>query len=203
MPPILLLKGDDKFYGTLKPEKGGDYQKLEKKALPPHPASDIALTNNFQREQGQIRMTENINDPDATERDPPKSSAELNIKDIKKLQTSKDVSGFSQFINNPLGLNMEESMETEARLERQGREVAGIEVDSQGLNFVGLKQVRNDLIDKPAEAVVDTATDYGNRAMAFVETKGLQLVALLGGLYLAGQFLRGVGSNPGKSKSSD
>lgn len=189
MPPILLLKGDDKFYGTLKPEKGGDYDKLEKKALPPHPTSDIALTNDFQREQGQIRMTENINDPDATERDPPKSSAELNIKDIKKLQTSNDLgSRLVSFLKEPLV-----EVDTDTKQQQEKRELQRIGVTDDNL---AENQIRP--VGEVPVAVAQKGVAMAERGLAFLETKGLQLIMILGGIYIAGQFL----SNP-KSKSSD
>ena len=178
MPPIKhLIENDKKFYGSIKPSGVGDPNKLEYPAPPPNPASKIPLTNDLQRNIETEKLTADLSTAENLEArvKPPAPSSELNIKDTKKIE----LSGFSKFIENPLGLDQSKSMETEARLDRQGREVVGF--DEQGPNWDGLRQVRNDLVDKPIEAVGDTvASAYG-----FVENKIVQGVLLLGGIYLA------------------
>lgn len=73
-----------------------------------------------------------------------------NVKDLGEAPSQPTImSRVAGFIDNPLGVDSSKNMETEARLERQGREVVS---GTQAVN-----QVKNDLIDKPTEAVVDSA----------------------------------------------
>ena len=187
MPPIKhLLQSDRNFYGNLVPKPNQDpVNTLENSALPPNPMSNVPLTNNLQQSIAVNKLSNDLNtntNLDSKVKPPPISS-ELNQKDTKRYDSNKEISSFarfSNFIDNPLNMDNDKNMETEARLEKQGREVVGFDRRS-GPNLDGIRQVRNDLIDKPGEAVIDFAKDTFN----FVENKLVQAVMLVGGIYLA------------------
>ncbi len=193
MTLLINMKGDDKFYGKIKPDGVGDSNKLEHPAPPPNPMSNVALTNKLQREEATKRLTNNINDPNSKEK--PTIQAELKVKDTQRLKNTKDLT-FSErlttFIDDPLGLNTAEPNQfvpdTEQRL--QNREIVS--------GKTALQQVKNDLYDKPVEAVGDTASDISNRVMSFVETKAMQLVFLIAGVYLASKVIEGAGKSVSK-----
>lgn len=187
MPPILLLKGDKNFYGELKPKPNGDADLLEKPAPPPNPMSNVALTNTFQRDSATRRLTENINDPNAKEL--PQLQAELNVKDIKKFNNKKDVSEslgsqFTSFLQRPIV-----AVSDETKREQEQRE----------LQRIGITD--DNLAENQIRPVGEVPSELGNRALNFIENKGIQLVMVLGGIYLAGQFLGGAGKGIISKKS--
>ncbi len=188
MPPIKhLLESDKSFYGNLVPTKNPDPSNtLEKSALPPNPMSKVPLTNNLQQNIAVNKISNDLNTNTNLDSKvkPPPLSAELNQKDTKKYDSGKEISSFAKFIDNPLNIDNDKNMETEARLERQGREVVGFDRRS-GPNLDGIRQVKNDLVDKPAEAVIDTATNFAKDTFNFVENKLVQAVMLIGGIYIA------------------
>jgi len=188
MPPIKhLLEGDRNFYGNLVPKQNPDpVNTLENSALPPNPMSKIPLTNNLQQSIAVNKISNDLNtntNLDSKVKPPPISS-ELNQKDTKRYDSGKEMSGFAKFIDNPLNIDNDKNFETEARLEKQGREVVGFDRRS-GPNLDGIRQVRNDLLDKPAEAVIDTVNEFAKDTFNFVENKLVQAVMLIGGIYIA------------------
>jgi len=196
MPPILLLKNDKNFYGELKPKGTADPQKLERPAPPPNPMSNVKLSNEFQRENAVERITRDINTPENLgSSEEPTIQAELNKKDILKLQNEDDLySKFVKFIDDPMGVNDDKSVIPDTEMRLKDREIVG------GTNFDGLRQVRNDLIDKPLEAAEDTVKEISQNVSKYVNDKLFMAVVLVGGIYLAGQFLQGAGKSLGKSK---
>ncbi len=188
MPPIKhLLESDRNFYGNLVPKQNPDpVNTLENSALPPNPMSKIPLTNNLQQSIAVNKISNDLNtntNLDSKVKPPPISS-ELNQKDTKRYDSGKEMSGFAKFIDNPLNIDNDKNFETEARLEKQGREVVGFDRRS-GPNLDGIRQVRNDLLDKPAEAVIDTVNEFAKDTFNFVENKLVQAVMLIGGIYIA------------------
>jgi len=196
MPPILLLKNDKNFYGELKPKGTADPQKLERPAPPPNPMSNVKLSNEFQRENAVERITRDINTPENLgSSEDPTIQAELNKKDILKLQNEDDLySKFVKFIDDPMGVNDDKSVIPDTEMRLKDREIVG------GTNFDGLRQVRNDLINKPLEAAEDTVKEISQNVSKYVNDKLFMAVVLVGGIYLAGQFLQGAGKSLGKSK---
>jgi len=196
MPPILLLKNDKNFYGELKPKGTADPQKLERPPPPPNPMSNVKLSNEFQRDNAVERITRDINTPENLgSSEEPTIQAELNKKDILKLQNEDDLySKFVKFIDDPMGVNEDKSVIPDTEMRLKDREIVG------GTNFDGLRQVRNDLIDKPLEAAEDTVKEISQNVSKYVNDKLFMAVLLVGGIYLAGQFLQGAGKSLGKSK---
>tara|TARA_R110000868_G_scaffold169020_1_gene403867 strand:+ start:166 stop:771 length:606 start_codon:yes stop_codon:yes gene_type:complete len=186
MPPIKhLIESDRSFYGGLVPKQNSDpVNTLENSALPPNPMSRVPLTNTYQQ---NIAVNKLSNDLDTnTNLDskvkPPAISSELNQKDTNKYDSQKEISGFSKFIDNPLNIDNDKTFETEARL--QGRDIVGFD-SKTGPNLDGVRQIKNDLIDKPSEVVVDTLSEFTKNSFNFVENKMIQAVMLIGGIYIA------------------
>tara|TARA_R110000787_G_scaffold282790_1_gene394882 strand:- start:694 stop:1281 length:588 start_codon:yes stop_codon:yes gene_type:complete len=193
MPPILLFQQNDtEFYGGVSTpinpvENKNDvqYYKVDKKKIiKEHSGNNVDL-NKLKSELVSKSVKHSGKD-------------ELpNIKDLGEEPSEPGVlSSISNFIDNPTGVNNSDNMETEARLERQGREVvAGEEA---------LKQVGNDLIIKPVEAVkegfidpayegiIDSATQVKEsieKSLLDVKNFGNQ-VLLFGGGFLLLYMLR-------------
>jgi len=187
MPPILLLKGDKEFYGDIKPKPNGDSDLLEKPAPPPNPMSNVALTNTLQRQEATRRLTDNINDPDAKEL--PQLQAELNVKDIKKFNTKTDTteslgSQLVSFLQKPIVPVSDETKKQQ---------------DQRELQRIGITD--DNLAENQLRPVGEVPAELGNRALTFIENKGIQLIMVLGGIYLAGQFLGGAGKGIVSKKS--
>ena len=142
MPPIQLFQQNDPdFYGgvstpinPLENNKDTSYYKLDKKKIVKEHSG-----NNVDLNKLKIDLVSKSVKHSGKDELP-------NIKDLGEEPSEPGIlSRVSNFIDNPLGIDNSKNMETEARLERQGREVvAGEEA---------VKQVGNDLIIKPAEAV--------------------------------------------------
>ena len=198
MPPVLLLKGDDKFYGKMKIDGKGDPQQLERPPPPPNPMSNVKLTNDLQRRNAVDRITADLKNPsDLKSRENPTLQAELDIKDTEKLKQSTDIgSTIKGFIDNPFGINTE--MEDEEgrtwRSHKKKDEKVKITTVGEGLQDAG-EVVQQNLI-RPAGTLVERGFD-------FLEGKALSLILLLGGIYIASQFASGLGKSVGSKKSED
>jgi len=180
MPPMLLLKGDKQFYGELKPKGSGSADLLKKPAPAPDPATNVPLTNEAQR---QNRLTENIKDPYSKE-ERKGEAIEKDVKDVEKLKSSNDLgSRFVSFLQTPL-VDVDE---VSAKTQKQ-RELSRIGVAPE--------PVSNDV-----RPVGEIPLDLGNRVVNFIEKEFLKVLLLVGGVYLAGQFIQGVGVGTGGSKS--
>ena len=183
MPPMLLLKGDKQFYGEIKPIGLGDPQKLKKPAPAPESGSNVPLTNENQRDN---RLTENIKDPYSQEKR--ESAIEEKVINTEEIKSKDDLgSRFVKFLQTPIV----ETDEISAKTQKQ-RELSRIGVAPE--------VVTNDV-----RPVGEVPMEIGNRVMDFIEKELLKVILLAGGLYLAGQFVQGVGQNVGKKNkvSSD
>lgn len=180
---MLLLKGDKQFYGELKPKGSGSADLLKKPAPAPDPATNVPLTNEAQR---QNRLTENIKDPYSKE-ERKGEAIEKDVKDVEKLKSSNDLgSRFVSFLQTPL-IDVDE---VSAKTQKQ-RELSRIGVAPE--------PVSNDV-----RPVGEIPLDLGNRVVNFIEKEFLKVLLLVGGVYLAGQFIQGVGVGTGsKSKKNN
>ena len=170
---MLLLKGDRQFYGEIKPQGTGSADLLKKPAPPPDPASNVPLTNEIQREN---RLTENIKDPYSKE-ERKGESIEKGIKDVEKLKKSNDLgSRFVSFLQTPL-------TETD--------EISDKNQKQRELSRIG---VAPEPVSNEVRPVGEVPLELGNRVANFVEKEFFKVILLFGGIYLAGQFIQGVGS---------
>jgi len=194
MPPALLLKGDKDFYGSLTPSGLADPQKLERPPPPPNPMSNVKLSNQLQRDSATSRITADISTPENLgSSEDPKIQAELNRKDIEKLKSKDDLySRMVKFIDDPTGTNEDKSVVPDTEMRLQNREIVA--------GTPAVLQVKNDLIDKPVEAIEDTASEISKNITNYINDKLFMAVVLVGGIYLAGQFLQGAGKSMNKSK---
>jgi len=194
MPPALLLKGDKDFYGSLTPSGLADPQKLERPPPPPNPMSNVKLSNQLQRDSATSRISADISTPENLgSSEDPKIQAELNRKDIEKLKSKDDLySRMVKFIDDPTGTNEDKSVVPDTEMRLQNREIVA--------GTPAVLQVKNDLIDKPVEAIEDTASEISKNITNYINDKLFMAVVLVGGIYLAGQFLQGAGKSMNKSK---
>ena len=195
MPPVLLLKNDKNFYGSLKPTGFTGDNFLEHPAPPPNPMSNVALTNPIQRQNAVERINKDLSTPDDLKSsENPTIQAELGSKDIERLKNSNDIgSRFVKFLQTPL---VETSKEAEAQQKK--REVQRIGLSNDNLEENQIRPVG----ELPLKAVEKTGEFIG-RGFDFLENKAINLVLIIGGIYIASQFASSVGKNIGKSKSSD
>ena len=183
MPPILNLKNDKKFYGTKDLAPGGDISKLEHPAIPPNPMSNVKLSNKIQRENAVERLTNDINTVDNLEsKEKPTNQGELVAKDVEKLKKSNDLgSRLVSFLQTPIV-----PVNEEAERDQKKREVARI----------GLTD--DNLAENQVRPVGEVPSAIAQRGMDFIENKFIQVLVILGGIYIAGQFVGGVGKNLNK-----
>ncbi len=186
MPPVLLLKNDKQFYGTLKPEGKADFSKLEKPAPPPNPMSNVALTTREARSNFRDRVTSDITALDTKEK--PVNTDELIVPNTKKLENENDstMNKVKAFIDNPFGIDTSQEDE-EGRTWRKHKEVG------EKVRITTAQEGIDDAIEVVSKPVVD----LGGRLMGFVEDKAFNLILLLGGIYIASQFASGLGKNIG------
>ena len=180
MPPILNLKNDKKFYGTLTPEKDGDFQKLEKPAPPPNPMSNVKLSNEIQRQNAVERLTADINTTeDLKSKELPTNEGELIAKDVEKLKKSNDLgSKFVSFLQTPIV-----PVSDETKQEQKQREIQRIGITD------------DNLAENQIRPVGEVPSAIAQRGMDFIENKFIQVIVILGGIYIAGQFVQGVGKS--------
>lgn len=170
MPPILLL--DTNFYGKISQDKNGDFEKLKIPAPAPESISNVRVTNKEQRNEVKQKLTENINDPNAT--DKPAFTAEYNKKDVEKLKASKDLgSRFVSFLQTPIVETTDEAKE-----QQQKREIQRIVPSADAV----INEIR---------PIGEVPIDLGNKVVNFIEKEFLKIILLVGGLYIAGQVVSG------------
>ena len=183
MPPILNLKNDKKFYGTKDPAPGGDISKLEHPAIPPNPMSNVKLSNKIQRDHAVERLTNDINTVDNLDsKEKPVNQGELIAKDVEKLKKTNDLgSKLVSFLQTPIV-----PVNEEAERDQKKREVARI----------GLTD--DNLAENQVRPVGEVPVAIAQRGMDFIENKFIQVLVIVGGIYIAGQFVGGVGKNLNK-----
>lgn len=190
MPPMLLLKGDKNFYGELKPKGSVDPQQLERPPPPPNPMSNVKLSNPLQRQNAVERITADINNPsDLGSSEDPTIQAELRSKDIEKLKNQQDTIGqkITKFLTAPIVEVSDTDRENQKR--RVAARIVGDESIAPATNEI------RPIGEVPA-AAVNVVKDY-------IDNKLFMAVVIVGGIYLAGQFLQGAGKSIGKSKKSE
>ena len=187
MPPVLLLKGDKDFYGSLAPVGLADPQKLERPAPPPNPMSNVKLSNEFQRQnvveriENDLKITENLES-----KEKPIIQAELQETNLKKLQKQDDIgSRFVKFLTEPVVETTEK--EKEVQKQRVASRIVGDE---------SIAPVSNEI--RPGGEV---PAQLAKNVKDFIDDKLFMAVLVVGGIYLAGQFIQGVGKSV--SKKSD
>jgi len=180
MPPILNLKDDKKFYGTKDPAPGGDISKLEHPAQPPNPMSNVKLSNKIQRENAVERLTSDINTVENLEsKELPTNQGELVAKDVERLKKSNDLgSRLVSFLQTPIV-----PVSEEAERDQKKREVARI----------GLTD--DNLAENQVRPVGEVPVAIAQRGMDFIENKFIQVLVILGGIYIAGQVAGQVAKN--------
>ena len=183
MPMVLNLKDDKKFYGTKELAKGGDISKLEHPAIPPNPMSNVKLSNKIQRENAVERLTNDINTVDNLEsKEKPTNQGELVAKDVEKLKKSNDLgSRLVSFLQTPIV-----PVNEEAERDQKKREVQRI----------GLTD--DNLAENQVRPIGEVPSAIAERGMNFIENKLIQVLVIVGGIYIAGQFVGGVGKNLNK-----
>lgn len=195
MPPALLLKGDKQFYGDLKPTGFTGENNLEHPAPPPNPMSNVKLSNPTQRENAVNRITQDLSVPENLgSSEDPTLQAELQTKDTKLLKESDDLgSRFVKFLQQPLV-----NTSPEADINQKKREVQRIGLTDDNLAENQIRPVG----ELPLKAAEKTG-EYIERGISFIENKALNIILLIGGIYIASQFASGLGQSVGKSKKSD
>lgn len=187
---MLLLKGDKNFYGELKPKGSVDPQQLERPPPPPNPMSNVKLSNPLQRQNAVERITADINNPsDLGSSEDPTIQAELRSKDIEKLKNQQDTIGqkITKFLTAPIVEVSDTDRENQKR--RVAARIVGDESIAPATNEI------RPIGEVPA-AAVNVVKDY-------IDNKLFMAVVIVGGIYLAGQFLQGAGKSIGKSKKSE
>ena len=175
MHPMVLLKGAKEFYGEINPPGSGNPEKLKKPAPPPD-LSNVPVTNEVQREN---RLTENIKDPYSKEER--ESALEDKVVNVEKNKGEEDLgSRFVKFLQTPI-VDVDE-VSTKNQKQRE-------------LSRIG---VAPEPVSNEVRPVGEVPLELGNRVMNFIEKEFLKVILLAGGLYLAGQFVQGVGQNVGK-----
>lgn len=175
MPPILLLKKDSTFYtDPFKQKEIADPEKLENVAPAPDVVSNVRMTNDNQRNNN--RLTENLADPDSREN--PEFTGELVKKNVEKLKGQDDIgSRFVKFLQEPVVKTSEET-----DIQQKKREVARITGD--------------DTIAPPTNVirpVGEVPNALADRVGNFIEKEFMKVILLFGGIYIAGEFIKGIG----------
>jgi len=194
MPPALLLKGDKNFYGELKPVGAMTQAELERPAPPPNPMSNVKLSNPIQRENAVERITADINNPENLgSSENPTFQGELQRPNIDKLKDQPDSIGakITRFLTAPIV-----EVDDDAR-EKQKRRVAARIVGDEAI-APATNEIR-----PVGEVPYKVGTDIVEGINKYVSDKLFQAVLLIGGIYLAGQFVQGVGKSVSSKKSED
>ncbi len=192
MPP-LLLKGDKNFYGELKPKGSVNPQELERPPPPPNPMSNVKLSNPIQRQNAVERITNDLNTPqDLGSSEDPTFQGELKRPDVDKIRDQPDSIGqkITRFLTAPIV-----EVDDDAREKQKRRVTARIVGDES------IAPATNEI--RPfGEVPAKVGTDIYEGVKEYLDNKLFNLVLLVGGIYIAGQFVQGVAKSSGK-KSED
>ncbi len=190
MPPRLLLKGDKNFYGELKPTGAMTQAELERPAPPPNPMSNVKLSNPIQRENAVNRITADLNNPENLgSSENPSFQGELQRPDINKLQDQPDSIGqkISKFLTAPIVEVSDTDRENQKR--RAAARIVGDEAIAPATNEI--------------RPIGEVPAQLGANIRDYIDNKLFMAVVIVGGVYLAGQFLQGAGKSMGKYKKSE
>ena len=194
MPPALLLKGDKNFYGELKPKGTVNPQELERPPPPPNPMSNVKLSNPIQRENAVERITKDLNNPaDLGSSEDPTFQGQLQRPDIDKIKNEPDTIGqkITRFLTSPIVEVSDTDRENQRR--RAAARIVGDESIAPPTNEI------RPVGEVPAQIGTDIVKGIGD----YVNNKLFNLVLLVGGIYIAGQFVQGVAKSSGGKKSED
>jgi len=194
MPPMLLLKGDKNFYGELKPKGTVNPQELERPPPPPNPMSNVKLTNSIQRQNAVERITKDLSTPaDLGSSEDPTFQGELQRPNVDKIKDVPDSIGqkITRFLTAPIV-----EVDDDAR-EKQKRRVAARIVGDESI-APETNEIRP-FGEVPAKVGTDIVKGIGD----YVNNKLFNLVLLVGGIYIDGQFVQGVAKSSGGKKSED
>ena len=177
MPPILLLKKDATFYtDPFKNQGEGDPEKLENIAPPADTMSNVRVTNDNQRENRKDKLTENINDPDSREN--PEFSGELIVKDAEKIKGEDDLGArFVKFLQTPIVQTTDEADKPQKK--REVSRITGKESDAPATSEI--------------RPIGEVPVAVGEAVSNFINTKLMNVLILFGGVYIAGEFIKGFG----------
>ena len=189
MPPILLLKGDNLFYGKIKPEgirKEENSFNSDKPALPPNPLTTTSLTTKTARDFGTAKLTNQIENPNAaTNKNIIQETDNIQSKERKldEYIEKKDSSlgqQITNFLTTPLVETSQEAKKTQRERERERIGVGTAPVSNE-IRPIG--EVSNEVIIKPV-------INFGNEILEGAEMKIIQAGLFFAGVYLLGEFLK-------------
>lgn len=191
MPPILLLKGDNQFYGSIKPPGERIEQNSfngNKPVLPPNPMSNTALTTSTSRKSATIQLENLINNPTA----PIKKNLikednlnEINIRNLDKLNSENDLSlgqKFTNFLQNPIieTNDIDNKKQKEREKERIIPSLKSNEIKNQ-IRPIG---------EVPQKTIIQPAITAVGDIYNFTEDKVLKFIGILGAIYLLGEYIK-------------
>lgn len=189
MPP-LLLKGDKNFYGELKPAGSVNPQDLERPPPPPNPMSNVKLSNPIQRQNAVERISNDLNNPaDLGSSEDPTFQGELQRPNIDKIKDVPDSIGqkITRFLTAPIVEVSDTDRENQRR--RSASRIVGDESIAPATNEI-----------RPVGEVPAAAA---NAVKEYINNKLFMAVLLIGGIYIAGQYVQGVAKSSGGKKSED
>lgn len=190
MPPALLLKGDKNFYGELKPPGNINPQDLERPPPPPNPMSNVKLSNPIQRQNAVERITADLNNPaDLGSSENPTYQGELQRPNIDKIKDVPDSIGqkITRFLTAPI-VEVDETARESQRKRAEAR-IIGDEAIAPATNEI------RPIGEVPASAA--------GAVKEYIDNKLFMAVLLIGGIYIAGQYVGGVAKSSGGKKSED
>jgi len=193
MPPMLLLKGDNLFYGKIKPEgirKEENSFNSDKPALPPNPLTTTSLTTKTARDFGTAKLTNEIENPNAgTTKNIIQETDNIQSKERKldEYIEKKDSSlgqQITNFLQTPLVETSQEAKKTQRERERERIGVGNAPVNNEIRPFGEVPyNVSNEYIVKPV-------INFGNEILEGAEMKIIQAGLFFAGVYLLGEFLK-------------
>ena len=189
MPPILLLKGDNAFYGKIKPEgirKEENSFNSDKPALPPNPLTTTSLTTKTARDVGTAKLTHEIENPNAgTNKNIIQETDNIQSKERKldEYLEKKDSSlgqQITNFLQTPLVETSQEAKKTQRERER----------DRIGVGNAPINNEIRPIGEVPNEFIVKPVINFGNEIIEGAERKFIQAGLFIAGVYLLGEFLK-------------